>query len=158
TISSPVALGAANTTHLFTVAAGGAGGIALNVTGVLSVASNLIKVGPGVMQYATTANTYSGITAVNEGTLRLQNTTAAGGIVGGLVIGDFNSVGAVTGVTLTSGGLGYTANLVNQAFTFVGGLAPNGVAATGTYSTNGAGTVTNITITSAGSGYLTAPT
>ena len=74
------------------------------------------------------------------------------------MIGDFNSIGAVTAVALVSGGLGYTANLTNQAFTFSGGLASGGTAATGTYSTNANGTVTSISITSAGSGYISAPT
>ena len=148
--------GTAAKTAFFNVAAG----VTFTQSGLLfgNNTGNVVKIGPGILSLqGATADAGTGDMVVNEGVLQL-NKTAAPSQASPLVIGDFNSIGTVTAVALVSGGLGYTANLTNQAFTFSGGLASGGTAATGTYSTNANGTVTSISITSAGSGYISAPT
>lgn len=62
----------------------------LNISGVINGLAGLTKLGPGTLVYSGTAsNTYLGTTRVNEGTLRLARTGAAGlSIPGALIIGD----------------------------------------------------------------------
>ncbi len=65
----------------------------LNAAGLINGLGGLTKTGPGLLVYSGTAsNTYFGSTIVNEGTLRLERTTAHGSIPGDLFVG--NTVGA----------------------------------------------------------------
>jgi autotransporter-associated beta strand protein len=61
----------------------------MNFQGVLSGAAGLTKLGGGVLQFSgSSANTYTGLTRVNAGRLRLNKTAGVNAIAGNLVIGD----------------------------------------------------------------------
>ena len=71
TISAPVALGAIRT---FTVA-DGSSAIDLAISGVISGAYGITKAGAGLMNLSG-ANTYTGLTIINAGTLQLKELQA----------------------------------------------------------------------------------
>src|SRR5258706_7252683 len=61
----------------------------LNVSGAISGSFGLTKTGAGMLMLSgATANSYSGMTMVNEGTLLLNKSVANGAVIGGLTIGD----------------------------------------------------------------------
>ena len=71
----------------------------LTASGIISGATDLTKVGNGTL-VLTAANTYTGTTAINAGTLEIRNTAGLGGGTGVTTISN--------GATLALGGAGYT--------------------------------------------------
>lgn len=66
-----------------------ASGDYLNLSGGVSGGFGLTKTGTGTLLFSgATANSYTGTTTVNAGTLELSKSVASGGIPGALVIGD----------------------------------------------------------------------
>jgi autotransporter-associated beta strand protein len=64
-------------------------GINYTFSGIINGSGGLTKYGPGTMTMGgTDANTYSGTTTVNEGTLVLSKTSGVKSVTGNLVIGD----------------------------------------------------------------------
>ena len=64
-------------------------GVSLNLSGAISGGFNLTKSATGTLQFSgATANTYTGTTTVNAGTLELNKPIGDGAIPGALVIGD----------------------------------------------------------------------
>ena len=120
-ISSPVALTNA-TTRTFTVADDGTSAVDLTISAIISTTGNLVKAGAGTLQLSR-ANTYTGTTTVNTGTLQAGIITNAFGTnsavtlanTAGAVLdlaGFSNTIGSITGggtsggnVTLGSGTL-----------------------------------------------------
>ncbi len=113
----------------------GAAGIVLS--GSISGGAGLTKIGPGTLTYSgNLANTYSGITTVNEGTLLLAKAVANNSVVGPLVIGDgvgganvdvlrlqgTSQLGSLVAITLNSSGL-FDLNGITETF---GSLAGSG--------------------------------
>ena len=104
------------------------------------------KSGPGVLIFSGAgSNTYSGITSVLEGSLRLSKTGGATAIPGNLVIGDgtgsdsvqllaSDQIGNFSSVTVNSGALFDVLN----AFDFIGALVVNN---SGTVSIGSSGTL-----------------
>ncbi len=100
---------------------------------LVSGAGGFVKVGGGT-EILTNANTYSGGTAVNAGTLQVNNTSGSGtgsgavtvnsgGILSGLAANGFANAGTIAGnVTLNSGGMLLARS--GTTFTF-GGLTLN---------------------------------
>jgi autotransporter-associated beta strand protein len=145
TVGGTVTIAGANTRI------GGAGTLAIN--GVVTGGQPITKVGAGVTTFAG-ANTYTGITTVSGGVLRLNHLTAlpggidatvgasesgltinGGGIVG-LGNGDFTrALGAGNGQVQFTGGGGFAAYTADRSVNF-GGL---GVPATVTWATTGTG-------------------
>lgn len=73
----------------------------LNLSGALNGSSGVTHAGPGTLTFSgTTANSYSGTTVVNDGTLQLNKTAGTNAIGGGTVtIGD--GAGAANSASLT---------------------------------------------------------
>ena len=82
TISAHIDLGSDRT---FTVADDGSSAVDLTVSGTISGAYGITKDGPGTMNLSG-ANTYTGTTTINEGTLQLGSNTALGTVAGGTVV------------------------------------------------------------------------
>jgi len=70
----------------FTIA-GGSGGVDMDIQGPITN-GGLLKNGPGTLMFSGAANTYSGGTMVNQGTLILNKSDPDGAISGNLTIGD----------------------------------------------------------------------
>lgn len=98
TVSCPVALTAA-TSRTFNVADDGTAATDLTMSGIISTTGSLVKEGMGTLTLAG-ANTYSGGTELNNGTLAINSSTALGASAGVFTINggeiDNNSAGAVT--------------------------------------------------------------
>ena len=126
TISAPVALGA---TRTITVA-DGSSAIDLAASGVISGAYGITKAGAGLMNLSG-ANTYTGLTIINAGTLQLGaaggatntplGTTAAGTTVAAGAALDLNGFTLGTAEPLTLNGTGISAGgaLTNSSATAV---------------------------------------
>jgi autotransporter-associated beta strand protein len=73
----------------------------LNLSGALNGSSGLTQAGPGMLQLSgTTSNSYTGNTAINDGTLQLNKTAGTNALAGGTVsIGD--GVGGANSASLT---------------------------------------------------------
>ncbi|HYO08237.1 MAG TPA: autotransporter-associated beta strand repeat-containing protein [Tepidisphaeraceae bacterium] len=136
----------------------GAGGIGANAAGTiestLSGTSGLTKIGAQVLTL-TGANTYSGDTVVNAGTLAINGNGALGAAGNNVVLGGggLRLLGALTSarnVTLTATGAidtnGFDATL-SGALSGAGGLNKNG---TGTLVLNGSNTYSGLTTVAAG--------
>jgi autotransporter-associated beta strand protein len=105
--------------------------VQFNITGVVSGAFNLTKIADGVLTLSG-ANTYTGITTVSVGTLKLNNTAALGTIAGGTVVSsgaalDLNGINysaletlSIAGTGVSSGGVLFNSNAT--AATFVGAV------------------------------------
>src|SRR5207244_7205566 len=99
-------------------------GIILN--GSISGPGGLTKIGPGILTYSgSSANSYTGTTTVNQGTLLLGKSIANGSILGPLIIGD--GVGGVN------------ADAVRLQNTFQLGNIPMTVNSSGLFDANGIG-------------------
>jgi hypothetical protein len=131
----------------------------MTTPGQTAVRTTILKWGFGTTPTATvTVDATGAVTAVAVG-------LAGTGMAGPPVVTITGNVGAaskaavivpkmqVRGGTVLQAGANYTKN---PTVVFVGGLAPGGVAATGTVSTGG-NAVTGINITTAGGPYLTPP-
>src|SRR5262249_48222005 len=86
TITAPITF---TSNRLFYVEAGVSSGADLIINSVLSGTSGAVtKLGLGTFMYSGAANTYTGATTVDEGTLLLQKTAGANAFNGALIIGD----------------------------------------------------------------------
>lgn len=82
-----------NASHTLTVANGGA----MTLAGVISGTGGLIKSGDDTLTFAGVfANTYSGMTLVNEGKLAFDKTTGLNALAGNLTLGQLNETNPVT--------------------------------------------------------------
>jgi hypothetical protein len=130
-------------------------GITSNVQGVLGIAppvyfsrfGNLLQVGPVPDQ------SYKYFLRV-----KLRHPFPVGG-TSNFVPAVFSvtlTAGAVSAITVVSGGQGYLPSLGNIPLTF--SASPNGSVPVATASSNSTGIITGVTLGSGGSGYITAPT
>ncbi len=97
---------------LVTDGAGGAGTVILSQQ-ITDNGSNfsVTKVGPGLVQYAgSTANAYTGLTQINDGTLQLNKSGGALAILGNLTLGNALATAEVQTVTVTPGAFSLTFN------------------------------------------------
>lgn len=79
-------------------------------TGSITGSTTLNKLGDGMLTLAT-ANTYTGITTVNAGTLRFGDGVTDGSLAGPLLVNDMNVIFNTTGTATLSGTLdGYSAS------------------------------------------------
>lgn len=115
TLATPIALGANQTWSVNS-------GRTLTVSGVVSGSSNLTKSGAGTL-LLTGANTYSGSTTVNAGTLTLGN-APSNPIAGSLT----------SAVTVNTGGTLGGSGTVNGTLAVAGGTIAPGTSGTGTFS------------------------
>jgi fibronectin-binding autotransporter adhesin len=81
----------------------GSAPIDARLTGVISAEGGIIKTGPGTLE-TTVANTYTGPTSVNEGTLLVSGSLAVGSPITVQTAGTLNGTGSVGGITLLDGG------------------------------------------------------
>jgi len=122
----------------FTIAGGGANlDVDVAVTNGAASTASLIKSGPGTLTFAgADANTYSGTTTINGGTLRLNKTAGVNAIVGNIVIGaggtlqlsTNHQIADTAGITLDGGTLtGWSTDETIAFFTQnSGGLSAGG--------------------------------
>lgn len=104
----------------------------------------------GAIDYVVVNEEGSGYTFTPLVTINVSNTTTGSGATGTVTIGA--GVGAITAVSITSGGTGYTKG-VRVKFT-----STTGTGATGTAVVNGSGVITGVTITNGGVGYAAGTT
>ncbi len=149
-----------NAARTFAVAAGSSpGAYDFDVNGVVSsttaASGSVVKAGAGTMRFSgTTANTYTGMTTVNAGTLLLNKSAGVVAVAGGMTIGDgaggansdivrlmANGQIAATAAVLVNGSSGM---LDLNGFTqTIGSLADTGTVTAGGSSVNlGSGTLT----------------
>ena len=146
-ISCPVALGA---TRTFTVADDGTTANDLTVSGIISTAFGITKVGAGTMTLSG-VNTYTGITTINAGILSVS-TIGNGGVAGNL--------GAATNVAanlvLGGGTLQYSgaSASTNRSYTLTAGTTSFIDITTNTLTLSGAGANTTGALTKTGTGTL----
>lgn len=76
----------------------------LGGTGAIAGTTGLTKSGSGMLTVST-ANTYTGTTVVNGGTLKFGNGTSDGSIMGPLSVNDSNVIFNTTGTSLISGSI-----------------------------------------------------
>lgn len=117
-------------THVY-----GSGGLTISssITNDGGNAKGLVKAGDGTLTLSgSTANTYTGTTTVNDGTLVLNKSTNTTAIAGNLMIGDGSGLDTVriaaneqiannATVTLRGGELGNSANVASLVFNDVSG-------------------------------------
>ena len=151
-ISAPVALTGA-TTRTFTVADDGTASADLIISGIISTTGAIVKDGTGTLQL-TRANTYTGTTTVNAGTLQAGIITSAFGAnsavtlanTAGVVLdlnGFSNTIGSLTGGGTTGGNITLGSGVLT-----VGGLNTSPAAYAGVISGTGG-------LTKSGTGTLT---
>ena len=168
TISAPISLVANRT---FTVASGG-GAADLVISSVISNAYGVTKAGAGTMKLSA-SNTYTGLTTISEGTLKLGTaggatytplgTTGSGTIVNSGATLDLNgfTLGTAEALTLNGTGIAGGGALTNSSATAASysglitlGSASSIVANAGNINITNAGTITGATfgLTLGGSG------
>ncbi len=164
-ISAPLALGTANRT--FTVEDDGTPALDLTVSGMVSGAFGAVKAGPGTMVFSG-SNTYTGLTTISTGILKIGNSNALGTVAAGTTITsgavlDLNGINYTTAEALTINGTGLNSEgaLINSSATgatFSGlitlGSASSIIANSGNILISNTGTITGdaLGLTLGGSG------
>jgi fibronectin-binding autotransporter adhesin len=164
TINGNVALG--TFAHAFNIA-NGADSIDMDISGQISGTGSVTKsTGTGILQYSgSTANTYTGLTTINAGELRLNKTSGVNALAGSATINTGGTLSlaasdqiANTAVVTISGGtfnLGGFTDTISQLVVNNNGVVQGGTLSLGNNTTaltlgNGALITANINLISAG--------
>ncbi|MGA3287286.1 MAG: autotransporter-associated beta strand repeat-containing protein, partial [Bacteroidota bacterium] len=138
TVFCPVAL-TNLTTRTFTIADDGTSAIDLTISGVISTTGSLVKAGAGTILLSA-ANSYTGTTTINAGTLQagITNALAAGAVTvndGGTY--DLNGFSdAIGALTVNSGAVGGTVTTGAGTLTLGGNVTSTGGATNASISGN----------------------
>ncbi|MCF7784488.1 MAG: autotransporter-associated beta strand repeat-containing protein [Prosthecobacter sp.] len=105
---------AGSVTRTFDIASGADLDISVSITNGASAAAGILKTGAGMLTYSgTLANTFTGDTTINAGTLRLNKTAGVTAVVGNIIVNTggtlqlnaSNQIADTAGITLNGGAI-----------------------------------------------------